>query len=155
MNIWSKKRKKTWSRSPRRWMAGLVLQQNTKQIIRQHASSNGSVASEQVNLSARNQSSDSNLFRVVLVDVPAEFDVTSSLREDVVDHQIVASKVECIELLRLKPIVSSSPWSSSLLDQLNSSHWHHVNKISMLFLEQTSHRDIWTRLSTPSKQSSG
>jgi hypothetical protein len=43
-----------------------------------------------------------NLF--ILVDVPAEFDVTSSLKEDFVDHQIVASKVECIELLRLKPL---------------------------------------------------
>jgi hypothetical protein len=42
----------------------------------------------------------------ILVDVPAEFDVTSSLKEDFVDHQIVASKVECIELLRLKPLVS-------------------------------------------------
>ncbi|CAF3038028.1 unnamed protein product [Rotaria sp. Silwood2] len=38
------------------------------------------------------------------VDVPAEFDVQSSLKEDCVDHQIVASKVECIELLRLKPL---------------------------------------------------
>ncbi|CAF1043236.1 unnamed protein product [Rotaria sp. Silwood1] len=37
------------------------------------------------------------------VDVPAEFDVQSSLKEDCVDHQIVASKVECIELLRIKP----------------------------------------------------
>jgi hypothetical protein len=46
-----------------------------------------------------------NLF--ILVDVPAEFDVTSSLKEDFVDHQIVASKVECIELLRLKPLVSN------------------------------------------------
>lgn len=37
------------------------------------------------------------------VDVPAEFDVTTNLKEDFVDHHIVASKVECIELLRLKP----------------------------------------------------
>jgi hypothetical protein len=43
----------------------------------------------------------------ILVDVPAEFDVTSSLKEDFVDHQIVASKIECIELLRLKPLVSN------------------------------------------------
>jgi hypothetical protein len=44
----------------------------------------------------------------ILVDVPAEFDITS-IKEDFVDHHIVASKVECIELLRLKPLVSSSP----------------------------------------------
>ncbi|CAF0963296.1 unnamed protein product [Rotaria sordida] len=37
------------------------------------------------------------------VDVPAEFDIQSSIKEDCVDHHIVASKVECIELLRLKP----------------------------------------------------
>ena len=42
---------------------------------------------------------------LLVVDVPAEFDVTSSFREDLVDHQIIASKVECIELLRLKPLV--------------------------------------------------
>jgi len=42
----------------------------------------------------------------ILVDVPAEFDVTANLKEDFVDHHIVASKVECIELLRLKPQVS-------------------------------------------------
>lgn len=42
----------------------------------------------------------------ILVDVPAEFDVQSPLKEDCVDHQIIASKVECIELLRLKPMVS-------------------------------------------------
>ncbi|CAF1043874.1 unnamed protein product [Adineta steineri] len=38
------------------------------------------------------------------VDVPAEFDVLSPVKEDFVDHHIVASKVECIELLRLKPL---------------------------------------------------
>lgn len=54
-------------------------------------------------------SSSQSTTDLLLVDVPAEFDVTSSLKEDFVDHQIIASKVECIELLRLKPIVSSSP----------------------------------------------
>ncbi|CAF1196471.1 unnamed protein product [Adineta ricciae] len=38
------------------------------------------------------------------VDVPAEFDVSSPTKEDFVDHHIIASKVECIELLRLKPL---------------------------------------------------
>ncbi len=44
----------------------------------------------------------------IVVDVPAEFDVSSPVKEDFVDHQIVASKVECIELLRLKPLVSNN-----------------------------------------------
>ena len=47
-------------------------------------------------------------FSFILVDVPAEFDLTSStsFKEDTVDHHILASKVECIELLRLKPLVN-------------------------------------------------
>ena len=49
----------------------------------------------------------SNLSFFILVDVPAEFDVTSPLKEDLVDHHLIASKVECIELLRLKPLVSN------------------------------------------------
>ncbi|UJR26794.1 hypothetical protein I4U23_008107 [Adineta vaga] len=43
------------------------------------------------------------------VDVPAEFDVSSPTKEDFVDHHIVASKVECIELLRLKPLNKQLP----------------------------------------------
>jgi hypothetical protein len=41
-----------------------------------------------------------------MVDVPAEFDLTLSLKGDCVDHRSIASKIECIELLRLKPLVS-------------------------------------------------
>ncbi len=72
------------------------------------------------------------------MDVPAEFDVTSSLKEDFVDHQIVASKVECIELLRLKPLVSNKHSSSfkasffTIQKKRNSSHLHHVNKIYVI-----------------------
>ncbi len=49
-----------------------------------------------------------NFSLCIVVDVPAEFDVSSPVKEDFVDHQIVASKVECIELLRLKPLVSNN-----------------------------------------------
>ncbi|CAF3235710.1 unnamed protein product [Rotaria sp. Silwood2] len=38
------------------------------------------------------------------VDVPIDFDITPLSKEDLVDHEIASSKVECIELLRLTPI---------------------------------------------------
>ncbi|CAF1254461.1 unnamed protein product [Rotaria sordida] len=38
------------------------------------------------------------------VDVPNDFDITPLSKEDLVDHEIVSSKVECIELLRVAPI---------------------------------------------------
>ena len=92
----------------------VVLPSNKKHIIitsssKQHELFNGLAVNAQVDfVFAFLHSFDRTRFN--LVDVPAEFDVTcSSLKEDFVDHQIVASKVECIELLRLKPIVSSSP----------------------------------------------
>ena len=79
---------------------------STTFISKRHVLFSGWAANAQVESQGHGDTRHSSL---LVVDVPAEFDVTSSFREDLVDHQILASKVECIELLRLKPLVRLVP----------------------------------------------
>jgi hypothetical protein len=74
------------------------------EFIKQQELFNGLVANEQVNFVI---SKANRQYFIYLVDVPNEFDGTLESKEDTIEHEIVSSKRECIELLRLQPFVSN------------------------------------------------
>lgn len=78
-------------------------------IVKQQELFNGLVENEQVNV-INNTLFFLNIFisLLILVDVPTDFDDTPLSKQDIVDHNITSSKVECIELLRLSPTVSNT-----------------------------------------------